>query len=115
MNTEIPPTVTPDALTAILHKRADAKLRQRISAMFPSLGYDSPLLKHVAISTETLRKIEANKSREKHYLPYLLEAAREGLFDAQFEAARAAEVAEFLAKVETTAAELDAIREEMHQ
>lgn len=108
-------TVTPDALTAILHKRADEKLRQKINAMLPPLGYASPLLKHVTISAETLRKIEANKSHEKHYLPYLLEAAREGLFDAQVETARAAEVAEFLAKVENTAAELDAIREEINQ
>ena len=110
MNTEIPPTVTPDALTQILHARADRALRARIDAAIP---HDIDNRQHVTLPPSALKSLADTTAAGKCWLPYLLEAAREGLFAAQCEDARAAEVAAFLAKVETTAAELDAIREEM--
>jgi hypothetical protein len=114
MNTEIPPTVTPDVLTKILHARADSKPRAKIDAAIPQEPVPYDLRTHIELPKLTLQRLTRNKSGEKFWLPAILEAAREGLFAAQVEAARAAEVAEFLAKVENTAAELDAIREEMH-
>jgi hypothetical protein len=110
MNTEIPPTVTPDALTQILHARADRALRAKINAAIP---HDPTNHQHVPLSQDLMQDIRGTIADSKYWLPYLLQAVREGLFAAQYEAAREAEVRAFLAKVENTAAELDAIREEM--
>lgn len=107
--------ITTDALTAILHKRAETTLREKIASIFPILRHPHPLLTHVTLPQHVVDKLKNGIKDGKHWLPTLLEAAQEGLYAAQVEAARAQEVADFLAKVETTAAELDAIREEMCQ
>lgn len=111
MNTEIPPTVTPDALTAILHKRADQRLFDKLHDLSAPLD----LAQWGAIDLSTANRLSADAAKCRVYIPVLVKALREALFSAEHEAARATEVAEFLAKVENTAAELDAIREEMHQ
>lgn len=104
-----------DALTEILHKRAERKLRAKIEAMLPSVNYGHPLAKRVALPDNVKRSLERRHDDGKWWLPDLIDAAQEALYTAQVEDARAKEVAEFLAKVETTADELEAIREELHQ
>lgn len=107
--------VTADALTVILHKRAEAKLRKEIEAIIPKLGHADPLLTHVKLPPDVLTNLENNLSEDKCWLPALIVAAREGIYAARVEEARAKEVADFLEKVETTATEIHNIREEMHQ
>lgn len=107
--------ITTDALTAILHKRAESKLREKIASMFPVLRHPHPLLTRVALPQNVVTELKRNLNEEKQWLPVLLQVAQEGLYAAQVEEARAREVADFLAKVETTADELNAIREEMCQ
>jgi hypothetical protein len=102
---------TPDRLTEILHKRADTKLRAKIEEALPP----SADLRETVGLTLAHYNLKHCVETGKYWLPYLLDAAREGLLAAQVETARAAEVADFLAKVENTAAELDAIREEINQ
>ena len=111
MNTEIPPTVTPDALTTILHKRADAKLLDKLHELTAPLNFCD----WGTVEPHTATRLSEQAAKGKFYLPTLTLALREAAFSAERDVARAAEVAEFLTKVETTAAELDAIREEMHQ
>ena len=111
MNTEIPPTVTPDALTAILHKRADKNLLEEIHKLTAPFDTTDTGI----IEPPTAERLCKQVSQCKVYIPTLIVALRQALFSAGQENARAAEVAEFLAKVENTAAELDAIREEINQ
>lgn len=113
MNAATPVTV--DALTTLLHKRAEAKLREKIEAVVPIPSCHSPLYKRVKLPPHIVTKLKNNLNEEEQFLPWLLHAAQEGLYAAQLEEARAKEVADFLAKVENTAAELDTIREGMHQ
>lgn len=107
--------ITADALTTLLHKRAEEKLRKEVEAMLPKLGHADPLVTHVTLPRAVVSNLMNNMSENKCWLPALIVAAREGIFAARVEEARAKEVADFLAKVETTATELDAIREEMYQ
>lgn len=102
-------TVTPDRLTEILHKRADDKLELKIQALA------NPLYRHgdwVKVDDYTLSQITPSAAGTIA-ISNLVRALRNCLIINDREKARAAEVAEFLAKVESTAAELDAIREEM--
>ena len=102
-------TVTPERLTEILHKRADNKLDVKIRNL------TNPLFRQGALVT--LRNYEKNKliSNDAGQISIrnLVEVMYACLIRNDTEAARAAEVAEFLAKVENTAAKLDAIREEL--
>lgn len=107
--------ITTDALTAILHKRAESKLRKEIEKIVPTPSYYDPLYTHVKLPPHIVTKLKSNLNEEKQWLPVLLQVAQEGLYAAQVEEARAREVTDFLAKVETTADELNAIREEMCQ
>jgi hypothetical protein len=104
-------TITPDALTAILHKRADNKLELKIQSLA------NPLYRHskwIALSDHCLQMLTPDTGG-KVAISNLVTVLRNCLIINDTEAARAAEVAEFLAKVENTAAELDAIREEINQ
>ena len=111
MNTDTPQSITPDRLTEILHKRADGKLEAKIRNL------TNPLFRQNALVT--LRDYEINKlapnPNGKISIRNLVEVMYACLVRYDTEAARAAEVADFLAKVENTAAELDAIREEINQ
>ena len=107
--------ITTDALTAILHKRAETKLRKEIEAIVPTPAYQTPLFTRVKLPPHIVTTLKNNLNEKEQFLPVLLQAAQEGLYAAQVEEARAREVTDFLAKVETTATELDAIREEMYQ
>ena len=101
--------ITPDRLTEILHKRADNKLDVKIRNL------TNPLFRQGALVT--LRDYEKNKLIPNDVgqisIRNLVEVMYACLIRNDTEAARAAEVAEFLAKVENTAADLDAIREEL--
>jgi len=102
---------TPDRLTEILHKRADDKLRTEIEALVP-LSYCNAW---GTVSSDVAKRLLDQAPKETFWIPNLIRALREALISAKTETARAAEVADFLAKVENTAAELDAIREEINQ
>jgi hypothetical protein len=110
MNTDTPQSITPDRLTEILHNRADQKLKKEIAASTPNpkqyFGKWVPADRLLMQTPDHLGRL---------HLPFIIEAFQEILFAANQEAARAAEVTGFLAKVENTAAELDAIREEINQ
>lgn len=109
MNTETPPTVTPDALTQILHARADRALRAEITAAIAPLDIGQ----WGSVPLDVSRRLTDQVSKGNFWIPNLVSILKESIISAKTEAARAAEVAAFLAKVENTAAELDAIREEM--
>jgi hypothetical protein len=102
--------ITPDRLTEILHKRADQKLKKEIAASTPNprqyFGKWVQATSLLSLKPDHLGRL---------HLPNIIEAVQEILFTADQESSRAAEVADFLAKVENTAAELDAIREEINQ
>ena len=101
--------ITPDRLTEILHKRADNKLDVKIRNL------TNPLFRQGALVT--LRDYEKNKLIPNDVgqisIRNLVEVMYACLIRNDTEAARSVEVAEFLAKVENTAADLDAIREEL--
>jgi hypothetical protein len=111
MNTDTPQNITPDRLTEILHKRADGKLEVKIRNL------TNPLLRQgafVTLSDYEISKLVPNPNGGIS-IRNLVEVMHACLVRHDTEAARAAEVADFLAKVENIAAELDAIREEINQ
>lgn len=104
-------TITPDRLTEILHKRADRKLLLKIEQI------TNPLYRQgawIELSGHEKNKLTPDGSG-KISIRNLAEVMCAVLVRHDTEAARSAEVKDFLSKVENTAAELDAIREEINQ
>ena len=110
MNQENNP-ITPDALTTILYKRADKKLEGQIDTLLRPLYRPGGF---VTLGPVALRLLTPARDG-RISIQNLVNGLKDCLIGYDTEGARAAEVTDFLAKVENTAAELDAIREEINQ
>jgi hypothetical protein len=104
-------TITPDRLTEILHKRADRRLELKIQQI------TNPLYRQgawIELSGHEKNKLTPDGGG-KLSIRSLVEVLHAVLVRHDTETTRSAEVKDFLSKVENTAEELDAIREEINQ
>jgi hypothetical protein len=99
-----------ESLTKILHRRAEVKLLKEITASLPRI---QDVSSRVNLTDETKRKLSRMDGDGGFWVPTLIEAAIEAVYALRVDAARSAEVKEFLAKVEKTAEDLNEIMEGM--
>lgn len=100
-----------ESVTALIHRRAEAKLLSEIKASLPE---SRDVYSRVKLSDEMMKKLSRITDDENGcWVPTLVDATIQALYALRVDAARSAAVREFLAKVEKTAEDLNEIMEGM--